>query len=646
MKIKLLCFLCFILVKVCTIHAQDRKLHKANQLFNEHEYQKAIHQYQILVDNGNSMPIVYQNLGDANYFNANYEEAAKWYEMLSNLSSDDFDVEHTYRYAQCLRSLKKYYASNLVMDRLSEMKKNDLRAKAYLRNKGYLKKIKDRSGKYTIENISINSAESDFAPSFRLDGLVFSTGRPTDGQPDVKHNWNKKRFLNLYVATISEEGFKNTMVFSDHINTKFHESSTAFTADGKTVYFTRNNVKRGKFSRDQDGVSRLKIYKASFMNGKWTNVQQLPFNSENYSVAHPALNKAEDRLYFSSDMPGSYGQSDIFYVDIKKDGSFGTPVNLGEKINTESKETFPFVTDKDILFFASNGHPGLGGLDIYATDLKDKEFGYVMNVGEPINSNADDFSLIFNSQTKKGYFASNRSNGQGDDDIYALTELKPLELICRSTVSGIVKDKETGTIVADAQVSLINKSKKEIAETVSGHDGTFSLSSDCSEEEYHLVANKADYDDGATTFKNDAENDVISIELFLSRDLKGAPIGTDLIKFLKMNPLRFEFNKYDLQVHAKEILDSIVAFLKKYPGAKVAVNSHTDSRGTDTYNLKLSKLRAKTTTEYMMAKGIDALRIIGKGFGESHLLNDCDDNTKCTDEKHEQNRRAEFILVE
>jgi len=355
-----------IVLVVGSTHAQEKKLLKANQSFESYEFTKAISQYENLVEQGTVTPEIYKNLGDANYLNANYKEAAKWYGMLADASSDALDIEHMYRYANSLRAIRDYKNSEALLKQLQDLKgiPNDKTIGEYM------EAIKKRFGSYTIENIDINSSASDFAPSFRLDGLVFSTNRDTSGISKNLHNWNKKRFLNLYVATNTEDdNFNTIMRFSDKLNSKLHESSTAFSKDGTTVYFTRNKENGKGFGRDKKGVSRLKLYKSVYNGDKWDDIQELPFNQEGYSVAHPTLNKTEDKLYFASDINATRGQSDIFVVDINPDGTFGTPINLGDRINTAGRETFPYVTDDDILYFASDGHPGLGGLDIFAVDL-------------------------------------------------------------------------------------------------------------------------------------------------------------------------------------------------------------------------------------------------------------------------------------
>jgi outer membrane protein OmpA-like peptidoglycan-associated protein/tetratricopeptide (TPR) repeat protein len=640
--------ICFtLLFFVFSSNAQSRKLEKAKKSFDDYNFVRAIQLYENLVKKGKASNEVYQNLGDANYLNANYSEASKWYEQLAQKDKNALDIEHLYRYAQSLRSIHKYEASDSIMRKLSTLDIKDSRVEKFIKNKNYLEKMKERAGTYTIDNLSINSPESDFAPSFRMEGLVFTTSRDSNIVSKNIHNWNKKQFLNLYTATETADGsFKNIMKFSENLNTKLHESSTAFTKDGKTVYFTRNNGKKGKFSRDKKGFSRLKIYRAKMINGKWSNIEPLPFNADNYSVAHPTLNKTEDKLYFSSDMPGSLGQSDIFVVDINADGSFGTPRNLGNKINTESKETFPFISDENILYFASDGHPGLGGLDIFATHLDDKKNSIIVNLGEPINSVADDFSLIFNSITNKGYFASNRSDGKGDDDIYAFVELKPFDLNCYKNISGTVKNKKTNVQIANAQVILYNNKNEIVAETQSESDGTFSLKGNCDLGDFIIISSKADHENATAKINSKGEDPISKLELLLLHIDRRAPIGSDLAKYLKIQPIYFDLDKWFITEESKVSMKEVAAYLIENSEVKVQIGSHTDARASKAYNMRLSNKRANSTMEYLIDLGIKPERLRALGFGETMITNECADRVFCKENKHQENRRSEFILIE
>ncbi|WP_282179610.1 OmpA family protein [Maribacter stanieri] len=626
--------------------AQDKKVQKADTKFTNYAYASAIQSYEQLVKDGYTEEEVYKNLGNANYLNANYEEASSWYGKLFSLKGADIDPEYMYRYAQTLKSLENYKESDTWMIKFKSARENDQRALVFDENRDYLEQIEERSGRYELKNIGLNSKVSDFAPSFYEDGLVFSTARDSGLLSKNVHKWNNGSFLNLYKAAQDNQGnFINVYKLSKKLNKKTHESSTAFTKDGNTMYFTRNNSDDGKFERDEDGVSRLKIYKATKENGEWNNIEELPFNGDSYSVAHPTLNNDESKLYFASDMPGTKGESDIYVVDINKDGTFSTPKNLGDRINTESRETFPFVTESDKLYFSSDGHPGLGGLDVFATDLKN-ERGEVFNIGRPLNGEEDDFSYIINEETKKGFFASNRKGGQGNDDIYSFIEMTPLDFTCHTAITVIVKDQKTNALLTDASVTVYDKDNKVVSSSQTDARGVFEMEVNCSEGAYKLVATKADYEDSTKTFNTEKSEDVTGIEVMLVQVDNGAPIGTDLAKYLNIEPIYFDFDKYFIREDAKISINKVLAYLNESPNVNVQVRSHTDSRANDAYNMTLSANRAKATADYLIEAGIPSIRISYEGYGETELNNGCSNGVPCSKENHQLNRRSEFIVVE
>tara|TARA_R110002126_G_scaffold130200_1_gene273449 strand:- start:184 stop:2121 length:1938 start_codon:yes stop_codon:yes gene_type:complete len=637
---------CSLAVVTMMASAQDKKVQKADTKFTNYAYASAIQSYEQLVKDGYTEEEVYKNLGNANYLNANYEEASSWYGKLFSLKRADIDPEYMYRYAQTLKSLENYKESDTWMNKFKSARENDQRVLVFDENRDYLEQIEERSGRYELKNIGLNSKVSDFAPSFYEDGLVFSTARDSGLLSKNVHKWNNGSFLNLYKAAQDNQGnFTNVDKLSKKLNKKTHESSTAFTKDGNTMYFTRNNSDDGKFERDEDGVSRLKIYKATKENGEWNNIEELPFNGDSYSVAHPTLNNDESKLYFASDMPGTKGESDIYVVDINKDGTFSTPKNLGDRINTESRETFPFVTESDKLYFSSDGHPGLGGLDVFATDLKN-ERGEVFNIGRPLNGEEDDFSYIINEETKKGFFASNRKGGQGNDDIYSFIEMTPLDFTCHTAITGIVKDQKTNALLTDASVIVYDKDNKVVSSSQTDASGVFEMEGNCSEGAYKVVATKADYEDSTKTFNTEKSEDVTRIEVMLVQLDNGAPIGTDLAKYLNIEPIYFDFDKYFIREDAKISINKVLAYLNEYPNVNVQVRSHTDSRANDAYNMTLSANRAKATADYLIEAGIPSNRISYEGYGETELTNGCSNDVLCSKENHQFNRRSEFIVVE
>jgi outer membrane protein OmpA-like peptidoglycan-associated protein len=629
------------------LQAQEKQVVKANTKFNSLDYADAIASYEDLIADGHSSEEVYKNLGDANYMNANYEEASAWYAKLFALENTTIDPEYMYRYAQTLKSTKRYKESDQWMEKFEQSKNNDLRATNFSDKKDYLEVIKDNSGRYNVKSLSINSKESDFSPAFYENELVFSSARDSGTVTKSVHLWNRKSFLNLYKTSVSDDdSFSVPTKLSKKVNKKAHESSPVFTKDGQTMYFTRNNFKNGSFNRDEEGVSRLKLYKSSLKEGVWTDVVELPFNSDEYSTAHPTLSPDESKLYFASDMPGTHGASDIYYVTINEDGSYGMPTNLGTTVNTEARETFPFVTENNILYFASDGHPGLGGLDVFGIDLDQLETTQVKNLGEPLNSEQDDFSYIINESTKKGYFASNRGEGMGSDDIYSFLETKALDFNCYTAIEGMVKDEKTKEILPGSVLTIKNSKGEVIAKGIADSEGNFNINSSCEKGSYMVMGTKENYEEGSLAFKVLDSKGINDLELLLASNFTPADLGSDLAKKLNLEKIYFDFDQSYIRRDAQVIMEKVIAYLKQYPQVKVRIGSHTDAIGNDSYNESLSQRRAKATYNYLISKGINESRLSFKGFGETELTNECDNNTKCSSEKHQLNRRSEFIVVE
>ncbi len=279
------------------------------------------------------------------------------------------------------------------------------------------------SENFSLHVLNINSGFSDYAPSFYNEELVFASSRDVNSISKAYDADNDQPFLDLYTTTKKKSNKEKIKKLKGGVNTKFHESSATFTKDRKTVYFTRNNYVQKKSKRSEKGTILLKIYKAEYIDGKWSNIQELPFSSNEYSIAHPTLSPDGRLLYFASDMPGSLGKSDLYVVEVHKDGSFGEPINLGDQINTKDRETFPYISDAGNLFFASDGHLGYGDLDVFMVLFNEGDDVTVYNLGEPINSSKDDFTFIINEENRIGYFASNRRGGVGGDDIYGFKQL-------------------------------------------------------------------------------------------------------------------------------------------------------------------------------------------------------------------------------
>ncbi len=642
-----------IMVLCCTVassllaqeNPEGRLVLKGNEKYSEYSFSPAIDIYKRVLDKGYVSADLLKKLGNSYYFNADYKEASETYKKLVDGYAAETGPEYFFRYAQTLRTLGDYDAAKTVMSKFIEMTSDDHRAAAYKSEADFMEDIKKNSGRYDIGPFEYNSPYSDFAPSFYKKGLIFSSDRDTGNLARYRHTWNSKDFLDLYEVNVDGDADIKVTKLGENVNTRLHESTSAITKDGNTLYFTRNNFIDGKYIKDQKGIIRLKIFKSVRVDGEWSKAEELSFNSDDYSVANPALSADEKTLYFASDMPDSHGESDIFKVDIKDDGSFGTPENLGNNINTEARESFPFVTQDGILYFASDGHPGLGGMDIFATKIADNHFdGKIFNVGEPVNSNIDDFTFIIDETTKKGYFASNRASGKGADDIYAFLETRPLVFDCVQAVTGTVRDKITNEVLVGATVKVINENNEDILTTITDSDGNYSLTLDCNQGNFVRASIQGYVPSEEYLVKSDGKPKII--DFYLERDRITAGFGDDLAKLLQLSTIYFDFDRYNIRKDSEIEVEKVIAAMEKYPSLKIKVNSHTDSRGPDAYNLWLSKKRAESTVNYMISKGLSEDRLNGEGYGESKLINQCANGVKCTAKEHEMNRRSEFIIME
>ncbi len=639
----------------CMAYSQDKRLEKANEDFNRFAFVDARKIYLQVAKSGYESPELFKKLGDSYYFNAQLEDAVIWYEKLTTTYTEEIDPEYLFRYSQSLKSVERYDEADKVMEQFNTLTGNDQRAEFFMNTRDYLKFIEMQSGKFRLLKLGINSKFSDYAPSFNNQGqLIFASSRGGGGMSKTVHEWNEMPFLDLYASNIIEANgiLQTPKKLKGKINTKFHESSTSFSKDGKTMYFTRNNYTKRKLGSNAAGTILLKLYRATLEENKWTNIEELPFNSDEYSVAHPTLSADGTKLYFASDMPDSRGLSDLYEVDVNEDGTFGEPRNLGDKINTEGRETFPYVSDSGRMYFASDGHIGLGGLDVFvAVPGEFGTFSIPYNVGKPVNSEEDDFTFVLNENTKIGYFSSNRSGGKGNDDIYSFKQTGELITECNQYVTGVVTDAITKEVLAEAEVILLDNNNNELQRTVTNEKGVYNFDLEC-ETPYIVRGTKLNYSPTETLLNT---NKVLEFEHNLALQLTEGSIdgrkeyrrGDDLALLLDLEPIYFDLNKSFIRADAEVELQKIIAALREYTELKIDVRSHTDSRAKDNYNMYLSERRAKSTIKYILEKGeIDPARVTGRGYGETTLVNKCANGVDCSDEEHQLNRRSEFIIIQ
>lgn len=638
--------LCIATVSVFSlnIYSQKAKLANADKKYDNYAYIDAIKTYEKVAEKGYKSAAMYQKIGNAYYFNGELDKAAKWYGELFTMPDTTIEPTYYYRYAQSLRAIGENDKANKILEEFDKISQNDSRAKLFNQNRNYLEEIKANSGRYKIENASINSKYSDYGSTIVNNKIVFTSARDTGSLGQRIHTWTDQYFTNLYSADLGEEMTPaNPVKFNKQLKTKFNEATPVFTKDGKTVYFTRNNYIDGKKGKDANGITLVKLYKATLEGEEWTKITALPFTSDSYSTAHPALSPDEKTMYFASDMPGTLGLSDLFKVEIKEDGSFGNPVNLGPVINTEGRETFPFISADNELYFASDGHPGVGGLDIFMARIsKDGSFDKVHNIGMDANSPKDDFAYIIDTESRRGFLSSNRDGGQGFDDIYQFLETK--KLICEQELFGKITDLESKIALPGAKVTLYDDRMNNLNNMLADQNGDYSFAVECGKM-YTVRAEKEDYgtnEKQVTVAKKDGKT---QLDIELEKDQCKVTVGDDLGKCFGIKMIYFDLDKSDIRTEAALDLEKILDVLKQYPNMKLDIRSHTDSRASFKYNEALSDRRAKSTIGWLIKNGIAPNRLTGKGYGEIQLVNKCADNVKCSEEEHQMNRRSEFIIT-
>jgi outer membrane protein OmpA-like peptidoglycan-associated protein/tetratricopeptide (TPR) repeat protein len=444
-----------------TLNAQTGKLRKADNLMSQLSYAYALTIYQKLHQDDASSAAISRNMGLCYAYLGDYENAEIAFRSVTK--SSDATANDFLMLAEILKINSKASESKKYMIVYSDLMPNDSRSKRFKNNPDYVENINKQNPYFEIFQLAGNSNSSDFGAYPNGNELYVISSRHKNASVVHEWSWNKGRFLDVYKGQITAaNGISKLSRLNKKTNTKFHEGPLCFAADGKTVYFTRNNISKGESRRDLSGVQNLKLYKAEIgVNGQWGKPTELPFNSENYSIGHPTLSPDGNTLYFVSDMPGGFGGTDIYSVVINADGSYGVPVNLGENINTEGKEMFPWVDSENNMYFSSNGHQGLGGLDVFAAlPNANGQYSEVMNLGRPINSEADDFAFILLPGKQSGFVSSNRKGGQGDDDIYGFKQIRAFKKVLNLQL--FVKDFDNGAAIENASVRILDKSSGQL----------------------------------------------------------------------------------------------------------------------------------------------------------------------------------------
>ncbi len=570
-------------------------------------------------------------------------------ETYAALVNDGMELipEDYYNYAMVLKNSGKYVESDIQMNKFSDKNPNDLRAISFRENKDQFGVLLLDNGNYRIRKMDINSGSQDFGASYYKDQIVYTSSNASPKMILRRYNVNNEPFLNMYVADVEDGQLENREFFDKKENGKMHDGPASFSNSGTFMAYTTN----AKKDKTKDDVVELQIFTRAYANEEWSEPIAFKYNNPGYDVAHPYLTSDGKTMYFASDMPGGYGGLDIYRSTITSDGSWETPQNLGNHINTEGDEMFPFFdSNKNTLNFASNGHYGLGGYDIFSSQKNGNTWGEVSNAGAPLNTRFDDYALIVNSSGDKGYFSSNRENGSGRDDIYGLDLLNTKSNT--KTIEGVAQDIDNKPL-SGTSVKLF-EAGSEISETIVGTDGKYSFTVDANKN-FELTGNLEDYLEGKKNANTFGADDLVIADLQLLQEEEvivndeNVVVNEDLGAFMKMKPIYFDFDKSVITPKAAKELDKMIKVLNQFPQMEIALTSHTDCRGTNEYNATLSQARASSSVEYIKGRVTNPNRITGKGYGENRPVNSCgcegEKVSTCSEKDHQLNRRSEFIVT-
>ncbi len=616
---------------IVSIQAQKWKREKADLYYSQYNYVKALPLYETLKEKDAE---VYRRLGEIYYINFEYDKAAQAYGNL--IKQGEYTPDDVYQYAYLLMMSGNLNESIKWMNKYADLRPKDTRAIRFLDDPDFYKRLLEEVTNVGVYLTGINSTDSDFGPAYYIDSTVVFTSSRGFGRV-----WggNYQRYLDLYIAKLTPD---NNLVnakrfYKSEANKKYHDGPAAFNQEGNLMIVTRN------IYDEKVEQNKLWLYESvKNEKGNWSEPRPLPFNSPEYSCGHATLNKEGNVMFFASDMPGGLGKSDIYVSYRDENGQWSTPRNLGPDVNSEGDEKFPFYDDDgDFLFISSDGLPGLGGLDLFVLKVNEDftQFSLPVNLGKPINSRFDDFAIIYKYFFENGFFSSNRTGGIGDDDIYGFKNLKVQGKADFFTLSGIIRNEVNNEPLAGALVELYDPKGKLVAKQTTGPDGKFDFGKWVNPRYYKIKVTKPDFGSNEVqVVKPDMKNWDINKELKLKEQI---PYYCKI----KITPLYYDFDKSNIRKRYYQKLDSVFTILSENPELRLSISSHTDSRGSDAYNIHLSKRRALAVVDYLTKKGIDRDRLVISWHGEQQLVNRCKDGVRCSEKEHQLNRRTEFKII-
>jgi outer membrane protein OmpA-like peptidoglycan-associated protein len=721
-----------------TINGQSLFQKKADQMYNELSYLAAVDYYKSLVKTDTPAEINMRRLAECYYKLYDFVKAEEAYKNLNTKFASTITENDLINYLQCLKYNQKYEDVKTVLTQIEKKRKDNIITKNHSKKKNYVKELKEDSAAYKVTNVeALNTGYAEFSPVFfnKNQAMLFASNRRNNSGRNKTFSWDDSYFIDVYTSEKKDSlKFESTMPMAKTVTSLYHDGPASLSADEKTVYLTKSNIVAKKIKGVLVNVINLKLYiLTKDKNGKLSEPVSFPYNSDDYSLGHATVTKDGKRMYFVSDMPGGLGQTDL-YLSENVNGQWQKPENLGQAINTEGREMFPYVHEDGTLFFSTDGRAGLGGLDLYFTVPAMDAYFEPQSLGYPINSNYDDFGFALNEDLKTGYFSSNRTGGKGKDDIYFFRSKEPLMIV---TLSGIVFDESNKETIPNSWVYLLDNNKLVIDSTKVNAKAEYIFTiNDPSKDyfvgakekikyydrlipvgklavgdnkknislypKYKMMCNVTDAKTAApiggvkTTFIDLANNNpktyftdnsgnftdiilgkkpgdklkftikyekegYITVEknyditlkintvIELKEKLQKLEIGTDIAKVIQINPIYFDLAKWNIRPDAAKELDKIVKVMQENPTMTIELGSHTDCRSSKAYNMSLSGKRAKSSAAYIVSKGVDKNRIVGKGYGESKLINGCECEGKvqstCSEEEHQANRRTEFLIT-
>lgn len=553
-------------------------------------------------------------------------KAAEWFAFAERL--EPLNGADAMRYGQVLQSLDHTPKALEMFDRMLAEDPENTMARAFRdataeRNVFYVD-----TTLFSVGPIDIPGMSGLFSATPYKNGIVFAgeTNAPTE----KRNPWTGMSFLDLYTTTPTNDGtWSRPKPLPGAVNGRFHEGPATFSADGRTMYFTRSDYYKFRLNKDDKAVSHLKLFRAEIgENDEWANIHSFVHNGEEFSTGHAALSPDGNTLYFISDRPGGFGGTDIYRCTRTEEG-WDMPENLGPTVNTAGNEMFPTLFG-DSLFFASNGHPGLGGLDILVTTPTDDGWNIPENLNYPINTPYDDFALVLLPGGREGFLSSDRG---GSDRIHRFVVNDPTLI-----VMGTFTDEERFRPMADVEVKLLDLTSGEERIAITGPDGTYRFDM-APGREYRISGSK----NGKFTESRDINTQGQRISRTWTEDFNLKEIVVD--KPIVVDNIYYDYDRWDIRPEAAAELDKLARLFRDNPNLSFELSSHTDSRASHTYNLVLSEARARSAVDYLIRKGVDPERIVARGYGKTKLVNHCKDEVECTEEEHQQNRRTEFKVT-